>query len=90
MILTQTTEEQQAIIEKVGWDRIRINKAFCTYCTHYNFINGCKFNKLSTELTRERCIYFYPKRGRDKVEKMEDFYAKKEEKLNRKKLKSLL
>ena len=88
--MIQTTEEQLSIIDRVGWDRIRVNKSYCRFCVHYHRINGCKFNRLSTERNGDRCESFNSKRGRDVVERLDVFYAKKEAKLMRKKLRSLL
>lgn len=86
----QTTEEQLAIIDKVGWNRIRVNKSYCRFCSYYHRINGCKLKKLSTERNGDRCNSFNPKQGIGRVEMLDDFYAKKEMKLKKKRLRSLL
>ena len=88
--MMQTTEEQLSIINKVGWNRIRVNKSYCRFCVHHHRVNGCKFNKLSTERNGDRCGSFNSKRGRDVIERLDDFYARKKARLDKKKLRSLL
>ena len=88
--MMQTTEEQLTIIDRVGWDRIRVNKSYCRFCSYYHYPMGCKLNRLSTERNGDRCRSFNPRRGVGTVERLDDFYARKEAKLKRKKLRSLL
>jgi len=85
---TQTREEQLTIIYRVGWDTIRKNKSFCKYCLHYHPINGCKFNRLSTEKNGKQCSYF-TSNSKDVI-RVESFYRKREKELRRKRLSNLM